>query len=99
VQCPHAAVLHNAMHNKWGTPRPREFYGLGPDWIMYLLNHKNEKGMSKIAFVLWRAWSVLNSVTEAGEGISIEGSVNFLTQYYQRFDTGENKRLWIWGKG
>jgi hypothetical protein len=67
VQCPHAVVLHNAMHNKWGTPRPREFCGLGPDWIMYLLNHKNEKDMLKIAFVLWRVWSVRNSVTQTGE--------------------------------
>jgi hypothetical protein len=55
--------------------------------------------MSKIAFVLWHVWSVHNSVTQAGEGISTKGSVNFLTRYYQGFDTGETNGFGYEAKG
>jgi hypothetical protein len=34
--------------------------------------------MANLALVLWRAWSVRNKVTRAGERLSIDDSVAFL---------------------
>jgi hypothetical protein len=52
--------------------------------------------VTQLAMILWRAWSVRNKVTRAGEVLSIEDSVQFLqlfmAQYQEAHDPKTSER-------
>jgi hypothetical protein len=52
--------------------------------------------VTQLAMILWRAWSVRNKVTRAGEVLSIEDSVQFLqlfmAQYQEVHDPKTSER-------
>jgi hypothetical protein len=80
--CPHAAALHHALGKVWNLPKWEEIRETGPEWLLGLMGRHDDMTMARFLMVIWRIWSVRNGVTQAGEEISIDGSVIFLTSYW-----------------
>jgi hypothetical protein len=51
---------------------------VGPKWFLVLLDSWRKEEVALLAMIMWRAWSVRDKVTKAGETLSIEDSVEFL---------------------
>ena len=60
---------------------------------------KGPKCKNYTLMVLWRAWSVRNSILWAGQKLSIEGSVTFLTRYMDSLVLLRHKNMRTDGKG
>jgi hypothetical protein len=78
VDCPHARALRLAMRERWCLPPEEKLRNVGPEWFLVLLDLYKPNVMASLDLVLWRAWSVRNKVTRAGERLSIDDSVAFL---------------------
>lgn len=85
VQCPHAAALRQAMRAHWLLPSEAELSFTGPDWLLVLLNQCSPEVIDNFLMIMWRAWSVRNGILRAGQTLSIDGSVIFLTRYMDSF--------------
>lgn len=81
ISCPHAQALRQAMRDQWALPKEEELVWTGPDWLLLLLDRYDGQTRMNFLMLLWRCWSVRNSVLQAGECISIKGSVCFLSRY------------------
>jgi len=81
VQCPHAVALRQAMREHWSLPSEEDLLYTGPQWLLILMNKYSKEVNANLFMLLWRVWSVRNSVLRAGQTISVNGSVVFLTRY------------------
>ena len=52
-----------------------------PEWLLVLLSRFSAEVNANLLMLLWQVWSVHNSVLRAGQKVSVEGSVIFLTRY------------------
>jgi len=99
VKCPHAVARRHAMRAHWLLPSEEDLTFTGPDWLLVLLNRSSPEVISNFLMILWRAWSVRNGVLRAGQTLSIEGSVNFLTRYMDSFMLCRRKNVQVDNKG
>ena len=53
----------------------------GPDWLLVLMSRFMAEVNANLLMLLWRVLSVRNSVLRAGQKVSVEGSIVFLTRY------------------
>lgn len=81
VQCPHAVALRHAMRKHWALPAEEDLLFTGPDWLLVLMSRFTAEVNSNLLMLLWRVWSVRNSVLRAGQKVSVAGSIVFLTRY------------------
>jgi ribonuclease HI len=89
IMCPHAKALRKAMRRWWKFPKDDELLNTGPEWFLVLLSNKDEKEMANLAMIMWRAWTVRNKVTRAGESLSINDSVEYLKRLNDDLQQGE----------
>jgi hypothetical protein len=90
VDCPHARVLRLAMRERWCLLPEEKLWNVGTEWFLVLLDLYKPDVMANLALVLWRAWSVRNKVTRAGERLSIDDSVEFLIRLLGELDAEED---------
>ncbi|RCV42220.1 hypothetical protein SETIT_9G199100v2 [Setaria italica] len=64
-------------------PTERDLRNVGPDWLLMILDRYDVEVCSNFLMLIWTCWNVRNNVLQAGEGISIAGSVLFLTRYIE----------------
>ncbi|TVU49286.1 hypothetical protein EJB05_00593, partial [Eragrostis curvula] len=81
ICCPHAVALRHALSEVWELPEQADLLDTGPEWLLGLLIKYPADVMANFVMMLWRVWNVRNGALKAGEKISIEGSVIFLTRY------------------
>lgn len=81
IRCPHARTLRLAMRAHWELPVEKELINSGPDWLLLILDRYGVQTGANFLMLIWRCWNVRNNVLMAGECISIEGSVIFLSRY------------------
>jgi hypothetical protein len=85
-------------HTECGASLPPEvrLRDVGQEWFLVLLDSWRIDEVALLAMIMWRAWSVRNKVTRAGETLSIEDSVQFLqwpmAQYQEAHDTRTSGR-------
>ena len=79
VQCPHAVALRHAMREHWALPAEEDLVFTGPDWLLVLMSRFTAGVNANLLMLLWRVWSVRNSVLRIGQKVSVEGSIVFLT--------------------
>jgi hypothetical protein len=68
------------MSEHWALPAEEDLVFTGPDWLLVLMSRFKAEVNANLLMLLWRVWSVCNSVLRAGQKISIEGSIVFLTR-------------------
>ena len=83
MQCPHAVNLRTAMRMKWQLPAERDLKFSGPIWLLRIVD---AQPVDKAACLLifWRAWFIRNELTHSLRKISIEGSISFLENYWEK---------------
>ena len=81
VQCPHDVALRHAMREHWALPAEEDLVFTGPDWLLVLMSRFTAEVNANLLMLLWRVWSVRNSVLRIGQKVSVEGSIIFLTRY------------------
>jgi hypothetical protein len=67
--CPHAKALRMALHDIWAIPPEERLCNTGPQWFLALLESCATEEIANLAMLLWRAWTVHNKVTRAGETV------------------------------
>lgn len=82
IICPHARALREAMRDQWLLPGEEDLLLSGPDWLLLLVDKIDDQVRDNFLMLIWRCWNVRNSVLMAGESISVEGSVIFLSRYW-----------------
>jgi hypothetical protein len=80
MECPLAKALRDAMRELWCLPPEERLRNAWPEWLLAVMDTGTMEEVANLAMVLWRAWTVRNKVTRAGEALSIAGSVEFLIQ-------------------
>jgi ribonuclease HI len=75
MECPHARALRDAVRETWCMPAEDRLRNEG----LTVLDSVPKEEAGHLAMVLWRAWTVRNKVTRAGETLSIDDSVMYLT--------------------
>ncbi|KAF8649424.1 hypothetical protein HU200_064324 [Digitaria exilis] len=80
--CPHAKALREAMRDQWLLPREEDLVLSGPDWLLMLLDKIDDQVRDNFLLLIWRCWNVRNNVLMAGESILVEGSIIFLSRYW-----------------
>jgi hypothetical protein len=78
MACPHAKGLRTATRQVWKLPPEERLGDTSPEWFLVLLDSWDVEEVAALALIMWRAWSVRNKVTIAGEALSIDNSVDFL---------------------
>jgi hypothetical protein len=86
MACPHARDLRLAMREVWDLPPEEGQHFAGPEWFLVLLDTYRKEDVGRLATILWRAWSVSNEVTRAGEPLSIDDSVYYLKKLEQELN-------------
>lgn len=81
IACPHARALRTELRKWLVLPAEEHIQHSGPDWLLMILDRYDDHTNSNFLMLIWRCWMVGNGVLKAGEGISIAGSVAFLTRY------------------
>jgi ribonuclease HI len=81
IVCPHARALRCELRQHADLPAEGHLRNVGPEWLLAILSRYGSDLCSNFLMVLWRCWTVRNGAVQAGEGISITGSVNFLRRY------------------
>ncbi|RCV07636.1 hypothetical protein SETIT_1G260900v2 [Setaria italica] len=81
ISCPHARALRQELRKHVALPREEDITYMGPKWLLLLLARYDIDTTSNFLMLIWRCWSARNAVLQAGEQISIAGSVVFLTKY------------------
>jgi hypothetical protein len=61
------------------------------EWLLVPLDTGNVEEVANLELILWRVWLDRNKVTQAGESLSITGSVEFLMQL-QEYEVGRSER-------
>lgn len=79
--CPHAWALRHACREHYTVPDEEHLINSRPDWLLLLLDRYLVEIRANFLMLIWRCWSVRNSVLQAGEQFSITGSVLFLKLY------------------
>ncbi|KAF8661039.1 hypothetical protein HU200_057134 [Digitaria exilis] len=69
------------MRGQWELPEEDDLIYTGPDWLLLILDRYGEQTRVNFLMLIWHCWSVRNGVLMAGERISIEGSLIFLSRY------------------
>ena len=69
------------MREHWALPAEEDLVFTGPDWLLVLMSRFTVEVNANLLMLLWRVWSVCNSVLHAGQKVSVEGSIVFLTRY------------------
>jgi hypothetical protein len=67
------------MRQVWKLPPEERLGDMGPECFLVLLDSWDVEEVAALALIMWCAWSVRNKVTRAGEALSIDNSVDFLT--------------------
>lgn len=86
------------MRDHWDLPVEEEIRQSGPEWLLLLLDRYDHLVCTNFLMLIWRCWMVRNGVLKAGDNISIEGSVMFLSRYMQSLksirqpDLGDDER-------
>lgn len=73
------------MREHWNLPTEEDLCYTGPQWLLILMNKYSKEVLANLFMLLWRVWSVRNSVLRAGQTLSVTGSVIFLTRYMDSF--------------
>jgi hypothetical protein len=81
IVCPHAKALRSELRNHLKLPAEIHIQNTDPEWILSILDRYDEHTNTNFLMLIWRCWMVRNGVLKAGEGISIAGSIAFLTRY------------------
>jgi ribonuclease HI len=81
IACPHARALRMELRKHLSLPDEEHIQHTGPEWLLMLLDRYDDQTNTIFLMLIWRCWMVRNGVIKAGEGISIAGSVLFLTCY------------------
>ena len=69
------------MREHWALPAEEDLVFTGPDWLLVLMCRFTAEVNANLLMLLWRIWSVRNSVLRAGQKVSVEESIVFLTRY------------------
>jgi hypothetical protein len=82
ITCPHAVALRYELRKQVALPAKDDLKNVGPEWLLMLLRRYDADTNLNFLMLIWRCWNLRNSVIQiqAGEGISIKGSVRFLTR-------------------
>jgi hypothetical protein len=80
---PHAKGLRMAMREFWDLPLEESIHNTDPEWFLVLLDLWKLEEDGNLAMILWRAWSVRNKVTRAGEPLLVDASVEYLKRLEQ----------------
>jgi hypothetical protein len=91
IECPHAKALREAMRKVWQLPGENWLRNTGPQWLLVPLDTGTVEEVANLELILWRVWLDRNKVTQAGESLSITGSVEFLMQL-QEYEVGRSER-------
>jgi ribonuclease HI len=62
-------------------PAEADLCWTGPEWLLSIVARYSTDVVSNFLMLIWRCWNVRNAVLQAGEPISVAGSVAFLTRY------------------
>jgi hypothetical protein len=81
IACPHARALRYEFRQQAKLTSEETLRNTGPEWLLAILSRYDPVSISNFFMLIWRCWNVRNKVTQAGESISIQGSVNFLNRY------------------
>ena len=69
------------MRENWALSAEEDLVFTGPDWLLVLMSRFTAEVNANLLMLLWRVWSVCNSVLHARQKVSVEGSIVFLTRY------------------
>ncbi|KAF8653465.1 hypothetical protein HU200_062210 [Digitaria exilis] len=69
------------MREHWELPAEDDLVQAGLDWLLLLLDRYASNICDNFLMLIWRCWNVRNSVVMAGERVSVDGSVAFLSRY------------------
>jgi hypothetical protein len=105
ISCPHARSLRTELRRFLSLPDEAHIQYTGPDWLLMILNRYDAYTYASFLMLIWRCWMVRNGAIKAGDGISIAGSVAFLTRYSEELlqirqrpaaadDRGKQKLHW-----
>ncbi|TVU41704.1 hypothetical protein EJB05_15247, partial [Eragrostis curvula] len=83
----------------WELPVQDDILDTGPEWLLGLLIKYPADVMAHFVMLLWRVWNVRNGALKAGEKISTEGSVIFLTRYMDGLLSARQRYYAREGKG
>jgi hypothetical protein len=67
------------MREVWCMPPEDRLRNVGPEWFLAVLDSVTTEEVAHLAMVLWRAWTVRNKITRAGEVLSINDSMIYLS--------------------
>jgi ribonuclease HI len=83
ITCPHARALREELRKHLVLPDEIHLRNVGPEWLLAIMSRYDDFAAENFLMLIWRCWMVRNGVLQAGEGISISGSVLFLTRYVE----------------
>jgi hypothetical protein len=92
IDCPHAKSLRRVMRKVWCLSPEERLRDVGPEWFLVLLDSWWNDEVALLAMIMWRAWSMRNKVTRAGEALSIEDSVHFLQRHMVQYQEAHDPK-------
>jgi hypothetical protein len=81
ITCPHARALRKELRKHLALPDELHLRNVGPEWLLAILSRYDDIAADNFLMLILRCCMVRNSVLQAGEGISIAGSVLLLMRY------------------
>ena len=82
-RCPMARSLWQAMTETWPLPELESLSTSDSEWLLHLLDGKEETVRVMILMTLWRIWHCRNEVVHLKPMPSIESSKRFLCSYLE----------------
>jgi ribonuclease HI len=82
-----AITLWKAMEKVWTIPPLTSVVNTGAEWVLHLLDGKEEMVRVKILMLLWRIWYVRNEVVHFKPAPPVEASCRFLCSYAESIYT------------
>jgi hypothetical protein len=70
------------MRGKWNLLGEEDLQQSGHEWLLQLIDNIDVETAGRLV-LLWRAWFVRNELTHSNQKLSIQGSVGFLTNYWE----------------
>jgi ribonuclease HI len=83
ITCPHSRALREELHKHLPLPGELHLRNVGPEWLLAILSRYDDLVAANFLMLIWCCWMVRNNILQAGKGISISGSVLFLTRYVE----------------